>query len=102
MPRSATAWRVTRSRLTQLVQPEPRILMIMAISSFAEKWVSGISDRDDGVEEVADGDDANAGHGHERGNERGFQDAAQQDELGQTERDHGHHEGKQGAHRQAL
>src|SRR5450631_617531 len=75
--------------------------MIMAIASFSG-WGWWASYRDDGVEEVADGDDPGAGHGHEGDDERGFQDPAQQDELGQAERDDGHHEGEQGAHRQAL
>ena len=51
--------------------------------------MSGVSDRDDGVEQVAHGDDPDCGDGHEHGDQRGFQDPAQQDELGQAEGDDG-------------
>ena len=62
-----------------------------------EGWFGGASGRDDGVEEVADGDDPGAGDGHEREDERWLEDAAQQDELGQGQGDDGHHEREQGA-----
>jgi hypothetical protein len=55
-------------------------LDVMAIASFSARWGWWASYRGDGVEEVADGDDPSAGDAHERDDERGFEDAAQQDE----------------------
>src|SRR6478609_992591 len=61
-------------------------------------WVSG----EEEVEQVADDHDAGGGDAEECGEQRRFEDAAQQDQLWQAERDNGHHEGQQGAHGQAL
>src|SRR5664279_5667113 len=63
--------------------------------------VFGVSGEDE-VEQVADDHDAGRGDGDERGEQRRLEHPAQQDQLGQAQRDDGHHEREQGAHRQAL
>ena len=54
------------------------------------------------VEQVADGDDPGGHDADVRGEQLGLEHAAEQDHLGQRQRDDGHHEREQGAHRQAL
>ena len=55
-----------------------------------------------GVEQVADEKDAGGDHPDEDCDEPGFEDFAQDDQFGQLQADHRHHEGEHGAERRAL
>src|SRR5450759_4404742 len=91
-PTIATASRALASRRWQLGQPDPRTSIVRMLVSLADQE----------VEEIADHQDPGAHGADEDGQQRQFDDAPQDHELGQADGGDRHHESQCGAQRHAL